>query len=1362
VLSSDTRPRFERNDGATAEDNTALVHLNDATILENLEARHKVDEIYTYTASVLLAVNPYKTIPGLYSDTQCAKYRGKHLGALPPHPYAIADTAYRLLVRDKVNQALLISGESGAGKTETAKIVMQHLAYASGTTSDIATQVQARVLQAQPILESFGNAATLRNSNSSRFGKYNRVYFDSAGSLVDAGVTTYLLESSRVVVHGEGERTYHVFYEMLEGLPSEKLKSFHLERSNTYRLVHAPKRVDGFEARDASNFNRLCSALSTVGLSQENIDGYLQMLAGLIHLADIPKEDADVDMAARAQIDADDSCCVEVNEDSVTFAAELLGMDRDELCGTLQMKTIKIPGRDSMHKVPRSPLHFRHALHSLIKALYKRIFEQIVQRINDSFCELRPQNENEDSWNNIGILDIYGFERLQRNSFEQLCINLANERLQQYFVENVLVAEQQLYSREGLPWTGLKLPNSEPVVNCIGQVFKTLDDFSSRMAKGFGEAQQVSDERFCEKVVKECAQDPVRKDVLKAPKLSAKNARQSIGMKANEIFIITHYAGAVDYNTQGWLDKNNDRLLAECEELILDSSVSFVKAMGEEDSKQTFRSISGKYSKDLEALLQTLSEANLHYIRCFKPNSAQKPDLFNGQLVLDQIIQCGTIELVKIMHDGFPNRCGFEELHSRFKALLPENFSRYGVRTFIEALMLAYEVPRAEWALGMTRLFLKAGQLKALEDMRAEGASPKTENLEKIVKQIIRKRWSRAVVAIRLCLWLPKLLRQINVKRAACSLTATTLVTSRLAPRLEAARHRVAARRQTMRRKLAGSFRTVHCLNVAWRQIREQRKARLAKALRVYALIASRTTIWLEKARECVREAAKRREREEERRRQELEAKMKAEEERLREEAEKRRQEEEEQRRLEAEKRKQEEEEREKAEAEKRRQDEEAEAERCRVAEEERLRVAAEEKRLQEERQLEVERQKAELEKQRLEQEREREEQLKQLEIERERQRQELEAQKSLQMQEMESQKAILSEQLAAERRRYQEEMKEEMKKEAEKMSEALKAHTIETERRVNEEMERQRQEMEQKMQQETVRRLSMQQESSVCSRFTETVATTEVVPASMAGEDAETDIGDSVSVALAQRNVQASGQDVQALVQMEVARLMKAQGEMAEKLAKQVEDLKEKNRRLSIREECSESPLAVSPPANGTPQGSNDKAFGMSPIQVTPNSSQKQRSGHQVGSSRRYSLLSGLDSASRLSMSSKSIRDRRQSSAQEAMAVGLADSGSRSSMVGAPVGGVGNHSAQRKWWAEQRSFLMEDLYPGNVLGTPTPSRNKPSKREDGSESRQIVQQQPEQQSGRKLASEFDETAAEIDKGTKLKKPGFATKRLSQ
>lgn len=1264
---SEIRQRFARNDGNTAADNTSLVHMNDASILENLHVRHGKDEIYTYTASVLLAVNPYKVIPGLYGEVQCDRYRGKHIGALPPHPYAIADTAYRQLVREKVDQALLISGESGAGKTETAKIVMEYLAYASGAASDLAARIQARVLQAQPILESFGNAVTLRNSNSSRFGKYNRVFFNDEGTLVDAGVTTYLLESSRVVTHGERERTYHVFYEMLKGLTDEKLQEFNLDRKKSYRLMCCSAPVEGFEDRDAKNFKRLCAGLKTVGRTDEEINEILQVLAGLIHLADIQKETDPIASPISKEEEDDETRTVDVYEEHVEAAAKLLGLDAEELANTLKRKKIAIKGRDSSHEVPRSDTQFRQALHSLIKALYKRIFERIVLNINDSFKELRAKDtksEDQEVWKSIGILDIYGFERLQKNSFEQLCINLANERLQQYFVENVLVAEQSLYKREGLPWKGLDLPDSEPVVSCIAQVFRTLDDFSSRLAKGFGEAQHCSDIKFCEKVLEEAQKDPQRREVLKGQKMSGKTARdrRNSGPLPVEFFVIKHYAGTVDYNTKGWLDKNNDRLLLECEQLITHSDCGLVKSLAEDDLKQPFRSISKKYGADLEALLKTLSEAKLHYIRCFKPNEHQKASLFNGQLVLDQIIQCGTIELVKIMHDGYPNRCGFEEITTRFKSLLPESFQRYGMRTFIEALMLAYEVPKDEWALGLSRLFLKAGQLKSLEDMREGGVTPDPEKLQQIVSGIVRKRWTRAIETVKLVQWLPKFLQKIHVKRAAEALGTTASMVGRLAPRLEAAKQRVAERRRAMRRKLVGNFRAVSFMCTSWRQIREQRRQRVITALYRASFLVARTKPWLAAARESLREVEKRRKREEERRQQELERRLKEEEETRRREAEQRLKEEEERMKLEAEQRRREEDERRQKEEEERRQKEEE-----RQREEEARKLAEENARNEEQQRVNAAR--LELEEQKRQMQAVQEEQQRKLEEERE------------QMQ-----------------LRMQHEMEERQK---------------EMEKRMQEKMEKRMHEMEE----ETQRRLSMVVPPSVSASDVQPYSDNEekesqILSMNGRGADDETDIGDSASM-LAVGNVQV-GKDmtqdqVQNLVAEQVKQQLSAFEVKQQEVMRQMAYLKEKNEQLEKQIGQANSERAEATSVQGSPAQEISMISGLDQSPTTPVSDKKRapRPSNSSRDSRRYSLISSVASGSKSAA-------RRNSVAQlKAMSL---ENGRESLGGGAlsshPINGpaTDNLSAQRGWWSQQRNFLMEDLYPMGSPGgkqTPTPMRAK-------------------------------------------------------
>mmetsp|Transcript_106948 Transcript_106948/g.312762 ORF Transcript_106948/g.312762 Transcript_106948/m.312762 type:complete len:1388 (+) Transcript_106948:67-4230(+) len=1236
VARADIRLRFSRDDGSTSQDNTSLVHMNDAAILENLCARHQQDEIYTYTASVLLAVNPYKEIDSLYGNEQCARYRGRHIGALPPHPYAIADTAYRALVRERVNQGLLISGESGAGKTETAKIVMQYLSYASGATSDLASRIQARVLQAQPILESFGNAVTMRNSNSSRFGKYNRVFFNEAGTLVDAGITTYLLESSRVVVHGERERTYHCFYEMLTGLSDERLQELQLSRRGCYRLMSSGgDSVPGLEKRDASNFQRLCDALQTVGLDQEAVDSMMEVLAGLVHLGDIPKDD-DVSPVAMER-DEDETKCVDVNEDRVEAAARLLGMDAGDLGATLKRKKVAVPGRNSFHEVPRTPAQLRQALHSLIKALYKRLFERTVQRINGSFGELRPsgsvltQAGDQSTWRHIGILDIYGFERLQRNSFEQLCINLANERLQQYFVENVLVAEQSLYKREGLPWAGLTLPDSQPVVNCITQVFRTLDEYS-QLANSRGSA---SDEQFCLKATNEAAKDPERREVLKQLKpLGGRRASAAPGMlppALNQGFTIKHYAGIVEYNTKSWLDKNNDRLLPECERLICESTCPLVSAMGEPDQgKASFRSISKRYIQDLEGLLKTLGTCNLHYIRCFKPNEGQRPNAFQPQLLLDQIVQCGTIELVKVMHDGYPNRCSFEEISTRFRSLLPESFQSYGMRTFIEALMLAYDVPEDQWALGMSRLFLRAGQLKALDDMRSEGARPKADKLASIVRGIIRKRWIRAGNAVRLCNYLPNFLQQIYELRA---------------------------RRLAARRRFRSAIRAVQFVRLAAASISEQRKTRLARVLRVAALVERRVRPWLAGARQRLATALAQQREEEERRRHEEEERqrvLREEEERKRLEAELKRMEEE---RLQREEQlRQEEEQRRILECQR------EEEERLRREEEERQRIAREEK----------ERQRLEAESKRLEEER--------LQREEERERQE------------EEQRRILERQREEEAQRVQEEQ--------DRLREERK--NFEEDRKV---FEQERKVFEQKKRMCILAQASPQRGKSAGTSLAEELAEAEGSAQGAEGEvkkgveeDEEVDPGDSASALISSQASTLVPHVIALQVNERIRQLEREMARKQEEVMQQMKALQEKNENLekTLAEERAQRDVSL--------LDSNLLPSPSLPIKATPK-------GILAELTPRSAVCSPAMSTGGLSRPvATGQRERRRSVAQEAFIA--MDQDSREGcgpQLTLPDVSNGGGQVQRRWMAEQRENLIEELYPNGSPGgafARTPARD--------------------------------------------------------
>mmetsp|Transcript_101254 Transcript_101254/g.179895 ORF Transcript_101254/g.179895 Transcript_101254/m.179895 type:complete len:1387 (+) Transcript_101254:70-4230(+) len=784
VRRSDVRPCYDIGPHRTFQDNTEMVHLDDANILDNLRRRYMKDLIYTYTANVLLAVNPYKPLPGLYTKETMDMYRGKNQGTLPPHPYAIADVAYRQLARDRKNQALVISGESGAGKTETAKKTMHYLTGISRTDAAQGSRIQDKIVNANPILESFGNATTVMNTNSSRFGKYNEMMFNRVGSLIGAGIKTFLLESSRVVSQQPGEKNYHVFYELLAGMDEETTDRLMLFSTvQHYKLLHSgggkPLEKGSQEAQKlAAKFEELKAALSTFA-DQEVQDSIWDVVGALVHLGEVdfvetapaaPAEEASTvpgpDQGPRVEVAPDSTFSLEQ-------AAELLGLPYVGIEKVLLEKEMRVKttfGRISYVKCPRTLQQARQTLQCIIKIFYKRLFDKIVALINNVSNSSAKEQTQESNYNSIGTLDIYGFERLQTNGFEQLCINLANERLQQFFVEEVLQAEQRMYAEERLNIQSMELPDSKPVVSGIQSIMTVLDEHSLRAIKNLCRIGPGDDKdmKFCENVHRELIKDPRQEGPIMALKL--KGSRSGNGPGLHDGFQIRHYAGCVPYSTKGWIDKNNDSLVPEIEALLGDGTKSLVRDMADAQgitaaSGERLHSVSQNYLTNLNDLLATLQKCSVHYIRCFNPNQNRQAGVFDAKYVLDQVIQCGTVELVKIMHHGYPHRCFLKDLRERFSSLLPPEFGQYTDRDFLHAVMIAWEIDESQWTLGTKRLFLKAGQLRVLEDLKDEGCQASQEVIRRIRRQFRMKKLRAFAYAVDTIQYLKMCVKRSNGKR---------------------------------------------------------------------------------------------------------------------------------------------------------------------------------------------------------------------------------------------------------------------------------------------------------------------------------------------------------------------------------------------------------------------------------------------------------------------------------------------------------------------------------------------------------------------------------------------------------------------
>eukprot|EP00397_Hematodinium_sp_SG-2012_P000925 GEMP01000926.1.p1 GENE.GEMP01000926.1~~GEMP01000926.1.p1 ORF type:complete len:1782 (+),score=395.26 GEMP01000926.1:290-5635(+) len=810
---------FEREENMqTKADCCGLTHLNEANIVANLQARYEANEIYTFTSAVLLALNPYKPMKHLYTQAvQKSYHKLPSLHSKPPHPYALADLAYRHLICDKKNQACVISGESGAGKTETAKILMSFLAERSRTAEAQSAGLQNKILEgANPILESLGNATTVRNGNSSRFGKYNMLGFNPVGNLVGAEVRTYLLENCRVVAFGKGERTYHVFYEFLYGHADPG--KFHLEKNKNYALLTGPNAKPMLRS-DAANFTALQTGFSAIDFDEVQQEAIYRVLAGIIHMGEVQFVPT-----------KGDGCEIKDNQ-AMEFATEMLGLDLEKLTKILLFREMKVRnGRSNeVFYSPHAPAQAVRALESLMKMLYKRAFSHVVDHINAALS-----NENAmDNAKHIGILDIYGFEQLQRNSFEQLCINLANERLQDFFVENVLNFEQELYTKEGLPWEEIQTPDADPVINSLVGILRILDDHGMKAAMN----QETSDAKFTADVHRQYVKPSDKDSVVTGPKRgrAVQNA-----IDASQGFVVKHYAGEVTYETSGCLDKNNARLLAAMECVIRDSTNELTAQLTDEDacdaSRVTFTSVAKKYVIDLEDLMDTLGSCDLHYVRCYKPNLEQKPNKFNVGVCQEQLVQSGTVELVKLMHDGYPHRCMFADLKERFLPVLPKEFSNEDPRMFLEALMFIMDLDKKDWTLGTSRLFLKSGKLAVLDSIKTSADGVPPEMITKLKAFMRRKKLRRCLHAVQLSIWLPKFQKRIRMQRLFEGLRAACHTYIRLFRWLKRVRSRLRAEQitQTCMELRSTSYRYVRIMRWMDRsvsKIRARRKARAEELL---------------------------------------------------------------------------------------------------------------------------------------------------------------------------------------------------------------------------------------------------------------------------------------------------------------------------------------------------------------------------------------------------------------------------------------------------------------------------------------------------------------------------------------------------
>ncbi|KAM6236149.1 unconventional myosin-If [Porphyrio hochstetteri] len=689
------------------DDMVLLSKISEEAIVENLKKRFMDDYIFTYIGPVLISVNPFKQMP-YFTDREIEMYQGAAQYENPPHIYALTDNMYRNMLIDGENQCVIISGESGAGKTVAAKYIMGYISKVSGGGEKV-QHVKDIILQSNPLLEAFGNAKTVRNNNSSRFGKYFEIQFSRGGEPDGGKISNFLLEKSRVVSQNEGERNFHVYYQLIEGASQEQRQNLGIMSPDYYYYLNQSDTFQVEGTDDRSDFHETMNAMQVIGIRGEDQQLVLQIVAGILHLGNISfREEGNY---ARVE-----------SADSLAFPAYLLGINQERLNEKVTSRKMdsKWGGRSESITVTLNVEQAAYTRDALAKGLYTRVFDFLVESINRAM-----QKPNEEY--SIGVLDIYGFEIFQKNGFEQFCINFVNEKLQQIFIELTLKAEQEEYVQEGIKWTQIQYFNNKVVCDLIENklnppgIMSVLDDVCATMhATGEGADQTL------------------------LQKLQAAVGTHEHFNSWNSGFIIHHYAGKVSYDVNGFCERNRDVLFTDLIELMQSSEYGFIRMLFPEkldsDKKGRPTTAGSKIKKQANDLVNTLMKCTPHYIRCIKPNETKKPRDWEESRVKHQVEYLGLKENIRVRRAGFAYRRVFHKFLQRYAILTPETWPcwRGDERQGVQHLLHSVNMDPDQYQMGRSKVFVKNPEsLFLLEEMR--------ERKFDGFARVIQKAWRRHV-----------------------------------------------------------------------------------------------------------------------------------------------------------------------------------------------------------------------------------------------------------------------------------------------------------------------------------------------------------------------------------------------------------------------------------------------------------------------------------------------------------------------------------------------------------------------------------------------------------------------------------------
>ncbi|XP_027128874.1 unconventional myosin-Va-like [Larimichthys crocea] len=703
-------------------DLTALSYLHEPAVLHNLKVRFMDSRlIYTYCGIVLVAINPYESLP-IYEADIINAYSGQNMGDMDPHIFAVAEEAYKQMARDERNQSIIVSGESGAGKTVSAKYAMRYFATVSCSSGE--ANVEERVLASSPIMEALGNAKTTRNDNSSRFGKYIEIGFDKKHCIIGANMRTYLLEKSRVVFQAHSERNYHIFYQLCASSHLPEFKDFKLGCADDFHCTNQGQSpvIDGVD--DAKEMCNTRSAFSLLGINESDQMAIYQILAAILHLSNVEVKDQSADR-----------CSILPDNMHLMVFCELMGVPCEEMAHWFCHRKLKTTTETFVKSVSKmSAINGRDAL---AKHIYARLFSRIVNSINSALKSAVKQHSF------IGVLDIYGFETFDVNSFEQFCINYANEKLQQQFNQHVFKLEQEEYMKEEIPWTLIDFYDNQPCINLIEAKLGVLDllDEEGKMPKG-------SDDTWAQKLYT----------------LQKQHAHFDKPRLSNRAFIIHHFADKVEYQCVGFLEKNKDTVNEEQINVLKNSRFDLLLKLFEDDEKaasstnkrtgvlgragqaqrENKKTVGLQFRQSLHLLMDTLNATTPHYVRCIKPNDHKASFTLDPVRAVQQLRACGILETIRISAAGFPSRWTYQEFFRRYRVLMKQKDVLSDRKQTCKNVLEKLIQDQDKYQFGKNKIFFRAGQVAYLEKLRSDKLRMACVRIQKTIRcWLARKKYLR-------------------------------------------------------------------------------------------------------------------------------------------------------------------------------------------------------------------------------------------------------------------------------------------------------------------------------------------------------------------------------------------------------------------------------------------------------------------------------------------------------------------------------------------------------------------------------------------------------------------------------------------